>query len=46
MTARIVGAMTGETGQIKKGQYQDAWGRDTTDLGEYDYYLRGHDLLL
>ena len=46
VTGKIVGAMTGETGQIKKGQYQDAWGKDTTDLGEYDYYLRGHDVFM
>jgi tetratricopeptide (TPR) repeat protein len=46
VTGKIVGAMTGETGQIKKGQYQDAWGKDTTDLGEYDYYLRGHDAFM
>jgi adenylate cyclase len=46
VTGKIVGAMTGETGQIKRGQYQDAWGKDTTDLGEYDYYLRGHDIFM
>ncbi len=46
VTGKIVGAMTGETGQIKKGQYQDAWGKDATDLGEYDYYLRGHDVFM
>ena len=46
VTGKIVGAMTGETGQIKKGQYQAAWGKDTTDLGEYDYYLRGHDVFM
>ena len=46
VTAKIVGAMTGETGQIKQGQYHDAWGKDTADLGEYDYYLRGHDVFM
>ena len=46
VTGKIVGAMTGENGQIKQGQYQDAWGKDTTDLGEYDYYLRGHDVFM
>jgi adenylate cyclase len=46
VTGKIVGAMTGETGQIKKGQYRDAWGKDATDLGEYDYYLRGHDVFM
>ena len=46
VTGKIVGAMTGETGQIKQGQYRDAWGKDTADLGEYDYYLRGHDVFM
>jgi adenylate cyclase len=46
VTGKIVGAMTGEKGQVKQGQYREAWGRDAADLGEYDYYLRGHDLLM
>jgi adenylate cyclase len=46
VTAKIVGAMTGEKGQVKQGQYREAWGKDAADLGEYDYYLRGHDLLM
>ena len=46
VTGRIIAAMTGETGQIKQSQYRDAWGKDTADLGEYDYYLRGHDVFL
>ena len=46
VTGKIVGAMTGEKGQVKQGQYRDAWGKDTADLGEYDYYLRGHDVFM
>ena len=46
MTAKIVGAMTGEKGQVKQGQYRETWGKDTADLGEYDYYLRGHDVYM
>jgi adenylate cyclase len=46
VTEKIVSAMTSETGQIKKDQYQDAWGKDVAELGEYDYYLRGHDLFM
>ena len=46
VTGMIIGAMTGEKGQIKQGQYRDAWGKDTADLGEYDYYLRGHDVFM
>ena len=46
VTGKIVAAMAGESGQIKQGQYHDAWGKDTADLGEYDYYLRGHDIFM
>ena len=46
VTGKIVGAMTGEKGQVKQGQYQEAWGKDAADLGEYDYYLRGHDIFM
>ena len=35
-----------DSGQIKRSQYHDAWGKDTADLGEYDYYLRGHDVFV
>ena len=38
--------MTGEKGQVKQGQYHEAWGRDAANLGEYDYYLRGHDIFM
>jgi TolB-like protein len=46
VTGNIVGAMTGEKGQVKQGQYRVAWGKDVTDLGEYDYYLRDHDIFM
>ena len=46
VTGKIVAAMTGEKGQVKQGQYRQAWGKDAADLGEYDYYLRGHELLM
>ena len=46
VTGKIIAAMTGENGQVKQAQYRNAWGKDTADLGEYDYYLRGHDILL
>jgi adenylate cyclase len=46
VTAKIVGAMTGEKGQVKQGQYRQAWGKDAAELGEYDYYLRGHDVFM
>ena len=47
MTSKIVGAMDGERrAKSSKGQYREAWGRDAADLGEYDYYLRGHDVFM
>ena len=46
VTGRIVDAIAADNGQIKRGQYHDAWGKDTADLGEYDYYLRGHDVFM
>jgi adenylate cyclase len=46
VTSKIVGALTGEKGQVKRAQYRAAWGKDTVDLEEYDYYLRGHDLFI
>jgi adenylate cyclase len=46
VTGRIVDAIAADAGQIKRGQYHDAWGKDTADLGEYDYYLRGHDVFM
>ena len=46
VTGKIIGALTGEKGQLKRAQYREAWGRDTANLREYDYYLRGHDLFM
>ena len=46
VTGKIVDAIAADAGQIKRGQYRDAWGKDTADLGEYDYYLRGHDVFM
>lgn len=43
VTAQIVAALAGDRGQIKRLQYQEAWGKDSSTLGEYDYYLRGHE---
>ena len=46
VTGKIIGALTGEVGQLKRAQYREAWGKDTTSLEEYDYYLRGHEIFL
>ncbi len=43
---KIVGAIATDAGQIRRSQYRDAWGKDTAALGEYDYYLRGHDVFV
>jgi adenylate cyclase len=45
LTGMIVGAMTGEWGAIRKADYNRAWGRDSTNLAEYDYYLRAESQL-
>ena len=44
-TEKIVRAITGDLGVIKKAEYHDAWAKDTASLSEYDYYLRTHDLI-
>jgi adenylate cyclase len=44
-TEKIVRAITGDLGVIKKAEYRDAWAKDTASLSEYDYYLRTHDLI-
>ena len=46
VTTRIVATLAGESGQIKKADYHRAWGKDSADLEEYDYYLRGHDYFM
>ncbi|EJC84261.1 putative integral membrane protein [Rhizobium leguminosarum bv. trifolii WSM2297] len=45
LTGKIVGAMTGEFGAIRKADYSRAWGKDSTNLAEYDYYLRAESQL-
>ena len=44
-TEKIVRAITGDLGVIKKAEYHDAWAKETANLSEYDYYLRTHDLI-
>ncbi|MBP7000893.1 winged helix-turn-helix domain-containing protein [Amaricoccus sp.] len=41
---KILGAVAGEGGQLRLAQFRDAWGKDSTSLGEYDYFLRGLDV--
>ncbi|MGE0116454.1 MAG: adenylate/guanylate cyclase domain-containing protein [Dongiaceae bacterium] len=46
VTAKIVSSIAGERGQVRRAEYKQAWGKDTADLAEYDYYLRGHEFLM
>ena len=41
-TTKILDTLVGEKGQLKQAQYRRAWALGAGDLGEYDYYLRGH----
>jgi adenylate cyclase len=43
VAGKIIGALTGEMGQLKRAQYRESWGKDGSNLEEYDFYLRGHD---
>ncbi|MBP2238440.1 TolB-like protein/class 3 adenylate cyclase [Sinorhizobium kostiense] len=43
ITDRIIGAISSDTGQLKRSRYSEAWSKDAASLEEYDYYLRGHD---
>lgn len=45
VTEKIVITLAGDTGALKKAQYGEAWGKDSTGLEQYDYYLRGHSFL-
>lgn len=40
VTERIVAALGGTAGTLALQQYREAWGKDTTNLQEYDYVLR------
>ncbi len=46
VTEKIVAVLAGDAGTLKKAQYRQSWGKDHADLEEYDYYLRGNDLLV
>jgi adenylate cyclase len=43
---KIITSLTGELGQVRRAEYKQAWGEDSANLGEYDYYLRGHEALM
>jgi len=37
VTEKVVASLTSERGQIRQAEYEQAWGKDTSDLEEYDY---------
>src|SRR5262245_3909453 len=43
---KIVASLTGEMGKVRQAEYKEAWGKDTANLEGYDYYLRGHEVLM
>jgi adenylate cyclase len=45
VATKIVGTLAGDEGLIKRRQFDEAWGKDSSSLDEYSYYLRGHELL-
>jgi TolB-like protein/class 3 adenylate cyclase len=46
VVGKIITSLTGEMGQVRRAEYKQAWGKDTANLEEYDYYLRGHEVLM
>lgn len=40
---RIVFALGGQRGQLRRAEYARAWGKDTANLGEYDCAMRAQD---
>jgi adenylate cyclase len=46
VTGLIIASLIGEDGELKRAQYREAWGKDTSSLGEYDYFLRGLDVFI
>ncbi len=46
VSGRIITALSGEKGEIKRAQFREAWGKDATSLGEYDFFLRGLDVYM
>jgi TolB-like protein/class 3 adenylate cyclase len=42
---RVIGSVAGNHGLIRKKEYEQAWGKESASLDEYDYFLRGQDLV-
>jgi class 3 adenylate cyclase/TolB-like protein len=46
VTGKVIASLAGHEGAIQKDDYEEAWGKDTASLEEYDYLLRGHSYFL
>jgi TolB-like protein len=44
VTEHVIASIAGHSGAIQKQDYDEAWGKDTASLEEYDYFLRGHSV--
>jgi adenylate cyclase len=44
VTGKIVAALVGHSGTVRRAEYRETWGRDSAGLQEYDYYLRAQYL--
>ena len=38
----VYDSLAGLTGEIRKDEERRAWSKAAPSIGEYDYYLRGH----
>jgi TolB-like protein/class 3 adenylate cyclase len=43
---RIYSSLAGIRGEVRRDEEQHAWAKAAPSLGEYDYYLRGHQLFM
>lgn len=46
VAGRIIAALSGTRGEVRRAEYAEAWGRDRAGLGEYDYAMRAQDMML
>lgn len=46
VSEKIVAALSGQVGLLARQRYVEAWGKDSTSLREYDYYLRAFARLI
>ena len=43
VAGRIIFALAGQRGELRRAEYARAWGKDEARLGEYDYAMRAQD---